>query len=239
MSKHWVKDELKKNFLAEKTDRFLHWLKHNREMAAGIAAGTVVLVLLGTYLNSRSQERREFAWENLFKAEQISYQSPEEGLKMLTEISDKFDGTTAADFASLYKGDTLYQLGKFEDALKAYQTAEQTRNPKITPFAVNGQAVSFAALKKFDESVTAAQRLITSYPDSYLIPQTYLFMAQTQESAGKKDDAVKTYEKLSTHFAETPWAGQAKARLAALQGIPQVPPAAPAPANPTTKNAPK
>ncbi|MDD4005432.1 MAG: tetratricopeptide repeat protein [Elusimicrobiaceae bacterium] len=221
MSKHWVKEELKKNYLAGKTDRFLHWLRHNRELAAGLGGAAIVAILFTAYLNNRAQEKREFAWEELFKAEQTAYRAPEQGIKMLDEVGKTFPGTPAADYAALDKGDVLFKTGNYDEAVKSFKAAEAVGNPKTAPFAVNGQAVSLAAQKKYDEAIAAAQRLVATYPDSYLIPQAHLFTAQMQELSGKKEAARKTYEKLTTHFTDTAWAAKAKSRLGALSGMAQ------------------
>ncbi|MFA6582782.1 MAG: tetratricopeptide repeat protein [Elusimicrobiaceae bacterium] len=225
MSKHWIKEELKKDGLTHKTEQVVFWIKNNREKAIGAVVAFVALILLATYIKNQAETKREYGWEELAKAEQVAGKNQDQGLKMLTEFQEKFPGTTPAEYGQLYKADLLYGEGKYDEALSAYQALEQkTGDKNLKPFAIQGQAACLAAQKKYPDSVKESQRLIAAYPEHFLVPASYMFIGQVSELAGNKPEAELSYKKVTTHFTDTPWASQAKDRLNAMAGI--VPPAA-------------
>jgi len=199
MAKHWVKEELHKDWLAGRTEICLAWIKSHRDYAIGGAAAFAVAAVLAVSFVSRHRTLNEKAWEKLFIAQQFGYVSRvDDSRKLADEIINTYPRTSAAPYAAILKADLFYGEGKFKEAAAAYkQMAERGKPEILAPFAWAGLAASLQAGGDYVASITACQQFINRYPAHFLRPQIYLTMAMSQELAGQKVDAESTYKQLA------------------------------------------
>jgi len=212
MSKHWAKEQLHHDGLASGVDKTVSWVRRHRDYLGGAAITIAVLSLLTVYFLSRKEKMRDEAWDKYFQAQQMAYENKtEDSFKILDNLQASFGGTEAAAYASLFKGDLLFEMKKYPEAAQAY--AALPKEPRLTPFAELGVIVSKNAGGDYKGTVEAAQAFTTKYPDNPLTPQAYLSMARAYQAQGNTASAQETYKKLSSLFPESVWANIAKTRI--------------------------
>lgn len=137
-------------------------------------------------------------------------------------ISTAIIGVAAASFLSinywltlnnatkmLNKGNTLYQLQRYEEALQAYETSLDT-NPN-NPNAWQGKGDTLQALKRYQDALEAYDEAIQIDPNSW---QTWMRRAEILEKLGRDTEAINSYEKV-LNLSDDSW--QAWQHLGELQ----------------------
>ncbi|OGS13397.1 MAG: hypothetical protein A2285_09075 [Elusimicrobia bacterium RIFOXYA12_FULL_57_11] len=198
-----------------KTDLALGWIKRNRETVIGLVVIILAVGIFGIYFYIHYRDLRETAWKNLFIAQQTGYGgNAPQAQTMLTDVETTYAKTTAAPYATLTKGDLLFEDGKFAEA--AGQYAKLTAGPaNLAPFAL----YNLGKCKEAQGDLAGAQAqyadMLAKHPEHFMAPEAHYALGYTQDLAGAKDLAKTTYEKIVLLYPDTSWATQAKARLTA------------------------
>lgn len=100
-----------------------------------------------------------------------------------------------ADTYAINIADTLYHSGRYKECIQAYRG---TNN-----FPTNYQHMAYAnrQLKQYDEAIALYRQIIAASPAH--ASAAYLQIAHTQEDAGKKEEAIKTFKIICDKYPKT------------------------------------
>jgi tetratricopeptide (TPR) repeat protein len=133
----------------------------------------------------------------------LSQKKPEEALKLIENFaaqvkSGKFKlPPDVLEDAERFRGYTLFQLGKKEEAVAVMKTLAATaKNEAIKLEATYEVGRMLNNLGKNEETIAAMQSFITAYPDAPNAGRALITIASTQEKLKKPDEAVKIYRSI-------------------------------------------
>lgn len=147
-------------------------------------------------------------------------------LESFQRLSEDYSFIHVGKIAQAYIGNCYYHLGRYEDAIQAYQLVLSRRIPKLLAASVQ-MSIGYSYLNKgeFQSALNTFEKVITNYPDSHLVPAANLQMAICYERLDNIPKAKEIYEKLVKTYPNTTWEEEAEARLTALTGIEIISPA--------------
>ena len=121
------------------------------------------------------------------------------------------DATKASGY-HLAIADTLYNAGRWKDCIAAYRGTDNF------PTNYYHMARAFRELKQYDEAIGLYRQVIAASPPS--APTALLEIARTNESAGKKEEAIKVFKQVCDKYPTSGEGSQAHARLNEFYKIP-------------------
>lgn len=215
MGTQWIRQEVKKNPLAEWVDKTASWIKANRETAVASAVICLAAIILAVYFVHRYSSLKSQAWEKLFIAKQYAYSGKvEDSIKQLHAVQKGYPKTTAAGFGILFEGDMLYKQGFYKDAARAYQKLVERGKPKpLIPYAMAGIGISQESAMDYKEAIATHRQFLEKYPDHYMAPQAYTAIARCLEATKNREETKLAYERIILLFPNTYWAKQAQEKL--------------------------
>jgi predicted negative regulator of RcsB-dependent stress response len=199
----------KKKELPEQ-DEFLEALKktynycmENVRMLSIIAGGILlgVLIVFLVLLQIKQNRINESA---LMTQAVYAYQAgnAEEALASLEDFSGK-KGLNGA-MAEMYQGNILYELGRYEEALKHFEGArdlsEGRRRTIVKNLALQGIAYTQLAMKEFDRAEEILKGIGEPFKDLSLLELGRLYNAK-----GDTEKAAQVLDELINDFPESPW----------------------------------
>lgn len=195
-----------------KTDLALAWIKENRETFIGSAVILLAVAVFSVYFMVHYRGLRDTAWKTLFIAQQQAGGGNfAQAQQQLTAIEASYGSTSAAPYATLFKGDMLFAQGKYKEAGEEY--ARLLKSKDVAPFAV----YNAGKCKEADGDLAGAQvqysDFLTKNPEHFMAPEVHASLARVQELSGGAELARTTYEKIVLLYPDTAWAMQAKAKL--------------------------
>jgi tetratricopeptide (TPR) repeat protein len=151
------------------------------------------------------------------------------------EIVEKYPRTTTAMIAQYESGNVYFELEDHASAEKRYRSFLEKYPAQKDLVALVRLRMGYLQQKKGDQA-SALNEFKAAYEmeSAKNKDQAGFELGRSLESAGKKEEAVELYKKLSASFAQSPWAAEANARLMVLN-----PPTAstPPPAEPVKEGA--
>ncbi len=211
------------NRIAEKAGQTSEWVKKRQKPFLGFLVCSVSLVagLIAWQVYAGKTDREAggllakavttsqamiLTEENALDQESVeeTYTSIEErakqSLQAYRKVSRKYANTTAALFGKLGEANAQFELGKFDEALKAYTKALESAdyNNFVKWRAMEGIGFSLEAMKKYDEAKKAFEKIATVADGAYK-PESGYHVARMLLIQGKRDAATK---KLTELFKE-------------------------------------
>jgi len=133
---------------------------------------------------------------------------PERNIKGLRAIVDDYGNSPTGDLARLYLANALYQLGRYDEALKAYDD-----------FSPSGELLSVARLSglgaceeaKGDDRKAAAhfEKAATQYPSDVNAAEYLNDAARDYGLAGEKEKAIELYRRIKKNYPTSAFARDA------------------------------
>ena len=202
---------------------FAHLVKglapHSRGLV-GLAVGLifvalVVLVygLVDTYRNRNAAD----AFVSVSKA--LAEGETADPSKILSDVNvflAKYGSSRLAPTAYLLKSRMLMSLGKYDEALGTYKTAERGYSKPFKYLALEGEGFALAELKRFPEAEVVFKAL-SDAKDNPLRPEDLWNLGLAQEAAGHPDQALQTYESFESHFQNSAILEKVRSRIAQLR----------------------
>lgn len=227
MGKQWVRQEIKRDELAEQIDRLVVWISKNQQLAGMIAAGAAVVIVGSALLIYRSRSIASASWDRLALAEEAAYAGQgDSAISQLKSLSEQYSGSDAAAYGLLFQGDLFYTKGSYKEALESYgKVAEYGRPKVIQPLAVGDSALAQEAAGDCAQAIQTAQRFLETYPDHYLAPQVHACLARCLEASGQADQARTAAQKIVLQYPDTSFAAWARQKVEGVK--PGAPAAAP------------
>jgi TolA-binding protein len=226
MGKAWIRQETKKDPVADAVDRAVTLAKSNPQRTAGAAVAVLFAVLAAVYFVSRYFEIRSEAWAQLAAAES-QLRTGQNSLPQLDEVANRYPNAPAADYAAMLKGDMLYFNGKYDDAVKVYGEALPKARKGAQQYLLLDLGLALEAAGKPADAADKLRTFIDQYPDSFLAPEAHLALARALEMQGQKDAARSAFEKVALLYPETQWARLGGEKAKALGGTVPTPSSVP------------
>jgi tetratricopeptide (TPR) repeat protein len=154
----------------------------------------------------------------------------EAALKALDQMLAESGGTKTAREAELARAGVLYDLGRFDEALKAYADflARTGAEERMRFLAREGRGYAFEAKGELDAALDEYRKLEADAP--FYKDRASYDQARVLERKGQKAEAEALYKKIIERSPVTPLREEITNRLAELEGATPPAPAAPAPA---------
>lgn len=209
----------------EKLSGLKDTLKERQRTAliTGAAIVVVIIAVVGFFIYSSNTEKRAKALEyegyKIYGSVQIQTANKEEQYKKALDLFKKAYDTSKSPFSLYYIAACDYEIGNYDDALKALKDFVQrySGDEKFLPLA--HQKMVLVYMKKGDLG-EAKKSLDTLYALNGEIYKDFALMeyGKLLEKEGKADEAKKKYEELVKKFPNSPFADEAKSKIAEKKG---------------------
>ena len=225
MPSQWVKEELKKDFLASFIEKTIGYFKSNREKAITyvVVAFVVVIILYITIV--RFHKASELAYEQVgFTAIYLKSGDFDQTIKLADQVLNTHPGGVQGGYANFYKGEALYRKKSFEEAVKSYALALPAlkKVQDIGTMVLFDIGKSYEAAAKYKEAITYYKKLADEYPAHYLVVESQMGQARCYEALGDIKTAIVLYQNVASLNSTTMYKSIAEARLRGLQPQPSV-----------------
>jgi len=230
MPSHWVKEELKKDFLASSIEKTIDYFKANREKSIAFVVVAVVIIFMAYAMINRFHKASELAYEQVgFTAIYLKTGDFDQTIKLADQVLSAHPGGIQGGYANFYKGEALYRKGNFEEAAKAYLAAMPLlrKIQDMGAMILFDVGISYESGAKFNEAITYYKKLADEYPAHYIIPESQMNQAKCYEALGDVKTAAAIYQNVASLNSTTMYKNLAEAKLRGIQ------PAAMSPAMPT------
>jgi len=142
----------------------------------------------------------------------------EGAVKTLTALRERYRSTEAAGHALLQIGDFSYRLGRYRDALTAYQRyLEQYPRGWAVLLAGLGKGHALEALGQLEEAAATYRSLAERYKGHSLTGEALTGLGRCLEGLMKRGEAKEVYQRILKEYPGTPWSRLAERRLAYLE----------------------
>lgn len=132
--------------------------------------------------------------------------------------ADAYPATKAGQTARLHAAGILAQLGRRDEAIAQYDQLVGSSDPLVARAATLGKVSVQLATGQFDPAITALKEMADA-PNGAMPAEAMLMeLARAYRLAGRTDDARKTLTQIVEQHADSPFATEAKAEIAKLQG---------------------
>ena len=221
MPRRWVKEELKKDRLASWVEKSVTWVSRNKENA--IIGGIIVLAvsIFIPFSLSRRTKMNEQAFTLLARGQQEHFDNRLDKAISFYDQALATSGSKVIPIGLLYKGNVLYEMGKYSEAASVYRSyLAKYEKRKLTPEILIGLGRSLEQEGKFDEAKGIYQNFLDKFPQYYLLPDVYQGLGRCYEKLGQKEEAVKIYQQMSHFYSGLVWQDMAEAKIKILSPTP-------------------
>ena len=230
---------LKQNEFAETAARVTTAFTENRQRVGLIVAGVVGVALIAGGFGYWRKQRTDRAGELLGAAMSTSYaqiapasslpgaqQAPgtyptvaargDAAIKAFDDVIARYGSTTEGRAAAYYKASEQLALGKFAEAEAGFRDVAASGSSVYGPMAQLGLAETLVAAKKHDEAIKILTDLSANRDTTLPVDGILVQLARANVKAGKTADARAAFKRVTDEFPDSPYAGEARQELAAL-----------------------
>jgi tetratricopeptide (TPR) repeat protein len=137
----------------------------------------------------------------------------EAALPKFQAAADAYPSSEPGQMARYHLAKTLVALGRYDEAMKAYDQVIAGGNALLTRSARLGKAEAQLRASQFDPAIATFKQIVDS-KEAGLPPEAMLMeLARAYKLAGKTDDARKTLTQIVEQHADTQYASEARAEL--------------------------
>ncbi len=183
-----------------------------------VLTGAVILVLCAVFgyaYTAHTKKVQEQSWAAYYNAQLAVMNNPAD-VSPLDGVQIQFPNTQAAQYAQLLKGDLLYAAENYAQAADAYEPLTRAQNEILRTDATLSLGAARQAMQDYDGSIAVLTDFIEKNPTSFALPQAYLTLAMSEELAGKKKEAVETYQQILANYTKSYFGKVAQDKLAVL-----------------------
>jgi len=221
MPRKWVKEELRKDRLTNWVEKSVTWVNQNRENAI---IGVIVILAVAVFIPfslSHYARRNEEGFSLLARGQQEYFDNRLDKAIFFYDQALQRSGSKVIPFILFYKGNSLYEMGKYSEAISVYRGyLDKYESRKFTPEVLISLGNSLEQEGKFNEAKEIYQKFLDRFPQHYLLPGVYQGLGRCYEKLGQKDEAIKIYQQMSYFYSGQLWQNMAEARIKALSPTP-------------------
>lgn len=230
-----IKDLKRPDAVISFTSRIVDWaVKYNKAIIGSITAVILIFALfsLAKYYLKQQEKKAEEAYysvyseyEKFVKAEDKAKEDPaklteqqNKTISKLDEVYAKYSGQTSGKLAILNKGHLLFENGKYEEAVKAYEQFLSDINKKDLFYNLTLDSIAhcYEELNNPDKALDYYEKITSSNFD-FLKDLAYFNLGRLYETKNNKELAVKNYKKIKDSYPESKVVAKATERLTSLE----------------------
>ena len=226
-----TRKEMKRDEFVTAMGRFSYWMEdHVREVL--VLGGVVVAAILGGLLLAQYMEQREQkASAMLGRGIDILHTAPggaagapnsypteqaklEAVVSQMDSILQTYPRSKSGRLALYYRGVSLQQLGRTDDALKALgDFLDDNSDSYAAPMARAAMAHAYEIKGEADKALAIYDELARAESSTYPAAAALADKARCLESLNRKDEARKAYEQIVREFPDSDFARDAQDEL--------------------------
>ena len=167
-----------------------------------IGALVVVAALVICYLFLYRNPQVNKAYEAYNEVEVKAMGNDSIAVAEYKKVADKFSGTKAAKLAALSAGQSLYNQGKYQDAIKYLEDANTGEDVlDANTIALTGDC--YVNLKKYDKALDCFAKAVKKADGNpQIVPRVLLKEANIYDEQKKYDKALACYEEIRDSYPE-------------------------------------
>ena len=224
-----TRKEMKRDEFVTAMGRFSEWMEdHVREvlMLGGIAVAAIVGgLLLAQYMEQREQKASALLGRgidmmnatpgggapNSYPTEQAKLEAV---VSQMDTIVQTYPRSKSGRLALYYRGVTLQQLGRTDDALKALgDFLDSNPDNYAAPMARAAMAHAYESKGEADKALAIYDELSRAESSAYPPQAALADKARCLEGLGKKDEARQAYERIVKEYPDGDYARDAQEKL--------------------------
>ena len=174
-----------------------------------ILLGLLAIVIIGVrhfYVLPRENKAQAEMYKGVFYFEKDSFQLALQGNGAdfigFKAIADEYSSTKAGNLAAAYSGLSLYNLGKYDEAityLKNFDADEEF----ISPAIIGTIGDCYVNMDKYEEGVGYFERAAKKADNDMLSPIYLKKAATVYEKLGNKKKALEMYQKIKDSYPKS------------------------------------
>jgi len=180
-------------------------------ITVSIVIALAVGIVVGSFLFFHRQTESQEILNNgitLYHGAGSSEEDLEKALLAFNAVSKKYPLSKTKKIALLYKGNVLFDLKKYDEAVVAFKSAEKRLSGPLKGIATRNIGYSYEQMEEYEKAAEVFKGLISPTNE-----EAYLDLIRNLEQAGKKDE-VKTYaNEYLTHFPDSSHAPMIKDKI--------------------------
>ena len=168
-----------------------------------IAVVAIIVIVVGAILfnNYYLETRANEASTELAKSQELfDQQQYDKALVGFQKVASDYSSTDAGNLAQLYIGLCQAQQGKWQEAVNALESFSSKGDQMISPAAEGALGNAYANLKQLDKAVEHLKKAAEMADNNSLSPTFLIQAGEILESQGKKDEALKLYQKVKEKY---------------------------------------
>lgn len=186
--------------------------QYQRQIMIGVIAVAVVIggYYLMSYYNNIDNEEANVKLARVMKIYDAGqFQEAIDGNQAaniigLKKIVDDYGSTKNGETAKIYLANSYYNLGKFDEALEAYDSYSGDSDLlKAAAFA--GMAACYEAKKEIEKSIEYYLKASSVSAETVLNPQYMLFAGINYIKIGKNEDAKELFQTIKRDYQKSPF----------------------------------
>ena len=206
MPKQWVKQQLRKDRLAQYSEQIILWVKKNRENAT---IGIFVLagvIAIGIYVVRAKIQEINLSRIELIQAVEMYYAGmTDDAMSLLDKVVAKNKRATKP-MALYYRGNILLRENKLEEAIAVFNTLIHTYRTKPYIQEIMAQlGIALQNKKEYQKAIDAYNELLKSYPKTYRKPEILYYMAICYKRIGNEEGKLNAIQRIDSEFPSTIW----------------------------------
>ncbi|MGH9163653.1 MAG: tetratricopeptide repeat protein [Vicinamibacteraceae bacterium] len=136
----------------------------------------------------------------------------------LLRAADAYPATASGAAARYYAATALAETSKLDEARRQYQAVIDRDGDRLWGrMARLGLATVDLRAKRYDAAITGFRNLVTKADADLPADGLLMQLAQAYQQAGKRDDAIRTYNRIVSEFPESLYVADAKTQVEALK----------------------
>jgi tetratricopeptide (TPR) repeat protein len=201
------------------------WPAPRTLVAAGLGLVLVAAVAVGGWYWYDTQQRRVGAANAEVMTRAYAAQAPQAGSDTRARVARDLEELIARHPAGTSAAEAAYELGNLRYAAQQYPAARSAyemavargASPTVRTLARASIGYTWEAERNFSKAVEAYQMVAQDLgPKDFLYEQTLLDLARGQELAGRRPEAIATYQRLLKDFPAARRADEVRGRLVTL-----------------------
>jgi TolA-binding protein len=142
----------------------------------------------------------------------------EASVSKLLRAADAYPATASGIAARYYAATALAETSKLDEARQQYQhVIDRDGNGFWGRMARLGLTAVDLRAKRYDAAITGLRNLVANADADLPADGLLMQLAQAYQQAGKRDEAIRTYDRVVSEFPESLYVSDAKTRVEALK----------------------